>query len=427
MDKSLYIPIYASLGFIVFTEIFFLLGPINYYVDNPLTLFLFLFFVNLSLFLGYIVEIRRSKLFNRITFQYWDKVKLVKVLMLISLLIKPLSFYFGWQLSSFAPSAYISKFMLGITAPNEAYEDFNDFQSNGILGSFLVLLGPISMIAQPLGIYFIEKFPKKWKFLAIVLVVLDIVYTLGLGNRKRMLDVIIIVFFSYLASKGHNAIHLLKNRKFIAFISFLIFGLFVYFLISSLSRAGTDSFENFYTMFDDIKPWYEKNVPVEIYMALANIQMYLCHAYVNLSYALDHFFSLSDTYVFSWGIGNNVFTINMFKNFFGIDVLPYTYQHLLTEEYHRPIGLVWMTIYPWLANDVTFLGVPIVFYFLGRIMGRLWYDSLYARNIFAVPLLCLVLITVFYSFANNQALSYSFLSVMVISWLYVIENRNIKN
>ncbi len=65
---------------------------------------------------------------------------------------------------------------------------------------------------------------------------------------------------------------------------------------------------------------------------------------------------------------------------------------------------LWATIYPWIASDVSFVGVLVVVFLIGRLFAQSWLDSLMLRNPFAVAIFAQFIIMLFYFNANNQCL-----------------------
>lgn len=282
-------------------------------------------------------------------------------------------------------------------------------------------------MAIPCGIFYYKKLPYIYKILLFVLISAEVIFCIGRGIRKNMLDIIVIVFFIYVAA--NNVMSLLKNKRILLGISFLalcaLSGLIYYFLYSNLARFGTDDYS--LVSFGTIKEWYSDNTSPTFYYPLASIHSYLCHSYKNLSLALNHCLLENNfnDFVFTFGFGNNAFTLNMLDRL-GIDLFPYTNQYILQTYYNIPNGVQWQTIYPWIANDVTFLGCPIVIYFIGKYFAYLWLDCKFRANFFAIPLLALFAITVVYFFANNQALSFSFVNTVVIVLLYLSNKYTLK-
>lgn len=422
--KRLYSPLLIGLAFLVFTEVSYFLGPIMYNTKRPGLLVFYLFIVNVALYLGYRNKIhfylRNPNVFSNKSF---DGLNWVYICIIIAVLTIPIKIYVGWNLSSFSVGEAINKFLVGLSSPNEVYNAFLDSSSSSPLRYLQMALSPFVYMAIPCGVYRYKDLRPIFRLFVIVLIVIEIVYCIGLGIRKRMLDTILITFFPFVAARN-NRKQVSHKLLFILFGIIALAGLIYYFIYSHLARIGVSDVTFF--MYGEIKPWYQIHFPEELYVPFADIQFYLTHAYENLSMALDYQFSsiTSDNPVFTFGLGNNSFVLDTIMNsYLGIDLTPYTYQHILNEIYHKEIGLQWMTIYPWFANDVTFFGVPFVIYYMGKLYARFWIESVYHYNIFSIPLFCFVVITVFYSFANNQALSYSFIPIVVLTVLYGLSKR----
>ena len=88
----------------------------------------------------------------------------------------------------------------------------------------------------------------------------------------------------------------------------------------------------------------------------------------------------------------------------------------------------WSSIYPWLASDVSFLGVIVVVFLVGRLFAMAWLDTLAGQNPWAVAMLALLLIMLFYFPANNQTMQNgeaftSFYGVLA-AWLYTRRDRS---
>lgn len=423
-NKIVLLPIKVALGFLIFTELFFFLGPIEFKNNNAIVLILFLVLVNLCMYWGYKNEIKQYRPhYSKFSGETAKVIKFVEFLVVIALITKPISMFVAWQLESFSLDAFFNKFVMGLLSPKDVYDDFNNLKGGSFFSLINVLISPLTYMAIPCGIYYFKKQKIIFRILIILLILLEIITCLGLGIRKKLLDIILIVSFSYLASRGNKPIKLFQNSAQIILFCLAVVGLLYYFTYSTLSRGGTDDITAFYTN-NRIRFWYINHTSPEFYMSLANVQFYVSHAYENLGVALDHFFNGEFSYVFSFGLGNNSFTLDVLNRYFGIDLNPFTYQYLLNTKYGLNIGQSWMTIYPWLANDVTFVGVPFVIFFIGKLLARFWLDSLNRANFYAIPLFSFAIITVFYSFANNQGLSYSFIPFVVISTLYIRTKNN---
>jgi hypothetical protein len=81
-------------------------------------------------------------------------------------------------------------------------------------------------------------------------------------------------------------------------------------------------------------------------------------------------------------------------------------------------GNQWHTLYTWLASDVTFVGVPLIIFLMGRILAQSWIDAVAKASPYAVVLFALLTIAVFYASANNQVLQTS--ETVTVFWAVLV-------
>ena len=132
-----------------------------------------------------------------------------------------------------------------------------------------------------------------------------------------------------------------------------------------------------------------------IYSTLA----YPSHGYRGLAISLD------DPFVFSHGAGLSQAVESYRRQVLGGPdnvLLTYPFRGELASGW--PSGLVWWTIFPWLASDLTFWGVPLFMALMGWVFARLWTACLFGNNPFALAAFGQMLIFVAFIPANNQVL-----------------------
>ncbi len=130
---------------------------------------------------------------------------------------------------------------------------------------------------------------------------------------------------------------------------------------------------------------------------LLGMVFYLSHGYVGLSYCLEL------PFVFTWGHTS-------FRGLAGI-VLPYlgaanrwadSYLARSETTFGWSALQVWSTVFPWLASDMTFWLVPLVFLVVGVSMKRAWVRGIVTANPFALAFVGQLLIFCMMIPANNQ-------------------------
>lgn len=130
---------------------------------------------------------------------------------------------------------------------------------------------------------------------------------------------------------------------------------------------------------------------------LLGMVFYLSHGYAGLSYCLEL------PFVFTWGHTS-------FRGFAGV-LLPYLGvtsrwgdSYLARSETVSGWSAlqVWSTVFPWLASDISFWLIPLVFMVLGLSMKRAWIRGISTRNPFALAYVGQLLIFCAMVPANNQ-------------------------
>ena len=425
-----YFPIKALLTFLIFTELLLFVGPVSYNLQYPFLLFIYLVIVNVALYLGYRHGVKRYESKPKVKY---NDIAIIKSFIILALIIAPFNLVLHWGITSFNPSLILSKFIEGMTSPADVYTDNLIMMQNNSLGSFyttiFIVLSPFSFAAIPLGINYWQRISKKYRIGVIILISIEIVYWIGIGTRKGLLDLLIIIAFMIIASNLYLLEDKKKRKQLFIITGFFVSIFMLYFVYSNLSRYNI-KFEDLAdidvsNIYIDIKPFYEKYVPSIIYIPLLSISDYLCQGYYALSCALK--ISISDP-VFTYGFGNNTFSMVMLDRFFGYtfdDQMAMTYQGALDRYYAINPTINWHSIYVWIANDFTFFGVPFIIYFIGSFLSTTWLDTVNKNNLYSAPLFSFFAIMVFYFFANNQVLSSSFIAFVVILILYIEHKKNI--
>ncbi len=425
-----YFPFKILFIFLLFTEILLFIGPLHYDLELPLLLGVYLLILNLSLYLGYKRGITKYKFHQSST--TINDVTIIKTFIILSLfVVSPMNLLVNWGLNSVSPGAIWEKFIEGLTNPADVYLENLEFMQKGLGGGGAImhaLLSFISFAAIPLGIVYWKSLSKTFHLFIFFLIFLEIVFWIGIGTRKGLLDILLITILMIIATNKQLLDDSKKRKKMLlGLIVFLALFMF-YFIYSNLSRSTVDLKDlnniDIAVIGLDVKPFYENYVSPVIYIPLSSITNYLCQGYYALSCALK--VSLEQT-VFTYGYGNNTFTMVLLENLFGYDydyLLSQTYQGILDKKYAIHPTVNWHSLYVWLANDFTFFGVPIIIYFIGYLFSTTWLDTLTKSNLYSAPLFAFFAIMVFYAFANNQVLSSSFMAFVIVFILYL--TRKIK-
>lgn len=398
------LPLKISLGFLILTEILFWIGPIEYHVHNKALLFFYMIIVNLALYLGYK---KGTQSFKPSKFRLG--ISVIRVVIIIGLVAVFANLSYMWSQKGIAVS--LGSFFDALTKPGDAYHGESMINSTKST-TFVTLTSPFLWAAIPLGIRYWNTFGKFFKGMTILIILIDIVAWLGIGTRKGIFDVLIVIIFSMIAVRKDFFSKSNSIKKLTPYIfTFVVLFLF-YFIYSNLSRSGLDLSEMQAEVLSfDPRSGYD-TMPYWLYFSLASVTSYLCQGYYALGLSLE------------MGIlplasgGSSWFTI-MLANRFGSDPTPYTYMAKL-EAYGIDMKINWHSAYVWLANDLSFIGVPIFIFIVGYLFARFWKESLYGGNDIAFICMPLFAMMVLYLYANNQVFSFSFIPFFFWFILYYI-------
>jgi hypothetical protein len=124
---------------------------------------------------------------------------------------------------------------------------------------------------------------------------------------------------------------------------------------------------------------------------------YFGQGYYGLSLALD-----LEGFRSTRGIGHAPFLAALYASITGDDELythSYTYRlrDLGWSDQHQ-----WSTMFPWLANDISFTGVLILMLLIGTAFGASWRDAVFANDDRAAIVFAIFCIMLFYLPANSQ-------------------------
>lgn len=122
------------------------------------------------------------------------------------------------------------------------------------------------------------------------------------------------------------------------------------------------------------------------------------------SYLTQGYYGMSQALTLNWtpmfGLGNSMFVVDMITDNL-CDIHQYTYQAKL-ELLGWDSKVRWHSIYTWIANDVSFYGVPIIMFMIGAIFGMMFKDAIVTQNPFARISLFFFILLILFIPCNNQ-------------------------
>lgn len=405
--------------YLISTFIMYIISPWEWKESNSFYFYLFNLFVVASFYFGYNKGLKHNL---KSQFQNFNIFKILKYSYLINVLFIYQKFLFRLEVPSISISELVNRIGLGIFYPSIAYQlrftsDFEGFNtlSNPIVFLYFIML-PIIYLAIPFSIYYWRELKKWQKFVFVLIVTTDILSYLAIGTNKGIFDYIIIIPFIYLAKNSDFQLLKLKNRlpKFVAiFLVLILFGGY-YFTQTNLSRkANLFYYEPTTGAIANENAAILKIVPAFLENSYLAFDSYLTQGYYALSLAIEMEF------VPTYGFGHSFFLTSLAEKILGKgQISDNTYQARLEKSEGYSHYMKWHTIYVWLANDVSFLFVPLIIGLIGFGFALVWKDVLINKNPSAIMILPLFLIMIFYFNANNQVLGFQGQATVFYTYLY---------
>lgn len=267
-----------------------------------------------------------------------------------------------------------------------------EFSTTSRWGQIYNLAAPLRVLLITYGIIHFNDLPRINISLLVLMVISYLMISIskgqfvGIGNA--FLYVIVPLFF-----KSWKENKLKQFRK--SFIIFAVVLAFV-FILNQLAR--------FSSLGSDISTGIsEDNYICRIFgekigSGIIRLLFYFSHGYKGLNYSLQLPFEWTHGYGGSRALGE------YFNQYLGLPTyFDKTYPMRVESVFGYDCQMSWPTAFAWWASDMTFPGVILFMYILGRLYCKVFRDVCYNNNLFAVALLSELTILLLFLPMNNQA------------------------
>lgn len=423
--KALYIPGIGVIAYMLFTVYFFEFGPRDWNPENKNVLYSYLLLYIAAFAAGYFLYLKMgsiSKIANRDIKQAENSQrKTVRFLQAAVWLDVSFTFLNAMQyanIGSYNVLDLLRAVRVSMANPVGAYYEIMLIQMEGISGTTLVtwvtvLLAPVLLSARVLGVLYFKELKNVQKAAVAFAVFLDICRWMALGKNKGIFDIVILFLMIFVVRWVQRRAAGKRMDKKKAVLILLCIGLaFMYFgFLMSFRSSGASGLN--YEGFEKI-PW--SLFPQAIRPMLLSLNSYLCQGYFGLSLCM------SMEWIPTWGLGFSGWFNRMFEAFLGIGAGANTYQ-ARAEVFGWSSTGRWHTMYSWFANDIHFLGVIILMFFLGMMFAVLIKETVFEKNGISAALLYLMFIQIVYISANNQvfAVSNTAMAFIVLFFFWIFQ------
>ncbi|HEX4135271.1 MAG TPA: hypothetical protein VHY84_11720 [Bryobacteraceae bacterium] len=308
-------------------------------------------------------------------------------------------------------NAAVSAVDAGLSDPGQKYDEKlknNLERGEGVstIRDYITLpLYPVLWIGFPLGVFFWNRLSVRVRAALVGWIIVDLSMWVAAGTNKGIADFVILLPCLLIARNPAMLTKIrLRNVLLIGFIAVTgAAALFAFFSLGLLGRSGGNldlmhnSAAGISADSDNIALRY---LPLELQGQAASFASYFSQGYYGLSLSLDQ------PFVFCYGVGNSYFMEGLSRRFvsapIGLDSYPARIEGTGWGRFSN-----WHSIYPWIASDLSFPGTIVFMFVIGRLFALVWLDVAFCRNPWAVCLLTLLLMMLFYAPANNQVLAFA--------------------
>ena len=408
--------------YIFFTLGLFLFGPIVWVNDNNYLLIFFIVVYVIFLSMGYKKGMKRF--LRKSTLPIFKTKNMIKVIKFIIVLSIIYSFLFIFRYGkTFSISEIINNTLQNILNPASQYAKTHqgamesaDLMGGGVLAMIVTFSGILTIPAIVLPVVYFKELTKFYKFLACFGIMLQVAGKTIIGTNEGIFDIGIIFISGIMIINARN-LNKSRRKKRINFRLFFVIGIIIALLLSFFTnninqRTGaTFAFPTIGNNYYNLEATILKFIPKNLEATLAYLTVYLCEGYYGMALALKLW------WVPTFGTGFSSFIRNNLQEAFGINLIQYSYQGR-AEIFGWGANRNWHTAYTWFANDVSFLGVPIIMFLIGWLLIRTYRDSVENKNPFSCVLFGILLIQILFLSANNKIFASA--TTFIPFWLFLI-------
>jgi hypothetical protein len=417
------LPIRLVLFYVAATVFAFVFGPFDWPIDNWTTLFGFLAATMFALWLGFRRAAARTAAGT--SFVGWRRVIWLGAPASLIILFVAAPVYTGrtpWEVLD------------ALRDQGAAYRSLQDqleltAGSRGPIALARILTWPLVFAVFPLGLLHWAEMTTRLRLLMLATIGSIAVSSILRGTDREIADMVAVGGATGLVVLARKIVHdgitlrsVLRRYSVAIVISLVVLGVAVslfaqrkverYQDVNALCLAGNDNTPN--ELCADLEhPWFsllDERAGFTAAMSMA----YFTQGYFGLALALS-----LDDFRSTWGLGNAPFAMAAYTRWTGDeDLYKRSYTYRLREigwsDEHR-----WSTMFPWIANDISFTMVPILMLLIGGLFGGSWRDAVFARNDCGVVVFTILMLMMAYLPANSQITLVPDHLFALIVWIFI--------
>lgn len=428
--KILFTPLKVIVIYLSFTLILYAFGPFAWITYDPLLFYglnlLYIIMFSWGWYIGIKYTYTDRNLYNN--FARYKLLKYLAPLLLLNLIVDTINLFRNFGYSEYNISSLFSDLVYGIRNPGIGYNlaesrimlSGADVVGGWWMTAFNTAWGSINFTLVLLGLFYYHKLRIVPKVTLICNLIIILASYLAIGTNIGVFRLLlaVILFYWIRRIQGHFRFHNKNSQKIIFAICCGVLFMIILFMRMMLSRGGILSWNsssyNVGGIGLDMDSVFFSILPECLYMTLIAVSSYLTQGYYGMSLCLQL------DWCPTFGIGNSMAIVKKLSEYASDAIRYKTYQFRLTELGWEE-DVRWHTMYSWYANDVSFLGVIIIMFFIGLLFAMAYKDSVIADNPYAHVMVFYFSLMAFFIPCNNQIFQstytmFSFIFAM-LCWL----------
>lgn len=432
-----YLPLKISATYLIGTYLIFLFGPFRGQADNLVLLTVFIFAATPLFAAGYHLSIMQSRCYQSFSSEDREVTPVIRAAITASaiwFLVFSVASLAEYGATSFAdvieaamnPSAsYFAKF--------DVYAEQTANGRTSLPIQLTVLTGALYGTLVPLAVYFWRGLGFIIRAFVVCAALSYVSYFVFIGTQKGVGDLLVMGVAALAAGmtlvpKKSAAPEISGSRRTaprasvgVVLVSVLLgLGFVGYMANNQGDRLQGLSIEGQFVA----DPWLSSLFGEKFARGLAATSYYPTNGYIGLSR------NLGVPFEWAGGLGGAPALASYKTQYFGgQDPMDLSYPVRTEAATGWPAGLLWATVYPWLASDLTFPGAALFMAIAGWFMARMWLGVRVERDPLSLVLFCQTALFIAYVPANNQLMGSRYTAVGFITLLgiYVLRRSMSKN
>lgn len=401
-------PLKYIIAFNLFTIFIFITAPLRWESSNILLFLFLIFFSQLALIFGFTNGSKKYLKLKQIGTVITNKrIKQIFAFYSVTFLIK---YAYILRFYPYQISEMFNFLLIGVVSPDIGYKlSLDSTRAFTIPWTVYFVISIINQVFFIIG-YLTWKRNGFWlKLIFTFFIIIELFFWFGRGTNFGIISLITTFLFSrmVLFELKKSNFNKIKNGFFLALL--VVSSVFVFSYNLYNRRGGADiEIENFdlRNATVDMNHISFKIIPKPLHETYMYLVSYLSQGYYHTALSLDL------DYVPTFLFGNNPAAIDL-AELLHINIKEDTYVYRLQEKGIDP-EVNWHSSYTWYASDVTYFGVPFVFYVLGYLFGCSWVLSMKFNDFLSQIVFVILCNMLLFTFANNNYLSNMFYSSSIL-------------